>query len=128
MTEAVTFSSTTPRLGLPMLYSGQAQKEVFVNEAHSLIDALLHCAVSGTQAVAPTSPAEGDSGLLAPAPAAIGQDRMARSPCANPAIGFCRAARWNAGVQPQHQPVYALSIGVALRLGGRPRDGWNGGG
>lgn len=34
MTEPVVFTSASPRFAIPLLFAGQAQKEVFVNEAH----------------------------------------------------------------------------------------------
>ena len=64
MTDPIVFDSTTPRFALPLLYAGQAQKEVFVNEALRLTDALLHCTVAGTAAVPPTDPTEGDAWLV----------------------------------------------------------------
>ena len=38
MTDPVPYSTSTPRLGLPMLFVGQTQKEATVNEALTLID------------------------------------------------------------------------------------------
>src|SRR5690606_28555878 len=58
------FDSTSPRFGLPLLYTGQAQKEVWVNEAHARTDALLHCAIEGEAAEPPSTPAEGESWIV----------------------------------------------------------------
>lgn len=60
MSDPVSFPSTTPVLGLPLLAAGQAQKEFFLNEALSLIDALHPRAVTASQPAPPASPAEGD--------------------------------------------------------------------
>lgn len=56
----------TPRLALPMLAAGQAQKEVLVNEALQRLDALVQpVALSATLAVPPASPAEGACWIVA---------------------------------------------------------------
>lgn len=59
MPDPFAFQSSTPALGLPLLFSSQAQKEYFVNEALSLLDALHARAVAASQAAPPASPAEG---------------------------------------------------------------------
>jgi len=65
MADPISFTSTSPRFGLPFLFPGQAQKEFFVNEAHALADLLLHPAIEGEDAVAPTDPSDGECWLVA---------------------------------------------------------------
>lgn len=47
---------------------GQAQKEAFVNEALSLLDGLVHCAIEAELANPPTTPTDGAAWLVAPNP------------------------------------------------------------
>ena len=55
MTEPIQFDSSTPRLELPLLASGQAQKELFVNEALARIDMLLYPVVESKLADPPVA-------------------------------------------------------------------------
>jgi len=68
MTDPISFASTTSRLDLPLLFAGQAQKEVTVNEALVSIDLLLHGAVEGVLAVPPASPAIGQCWIIGTSP------------------------------------------------------------
>ncbi len=61
--------SQTSRLGLPFIEPGQAQKELFHNEALRLIDVALAAAVETVGANAPpASPADGQCFIVGPAP------------------------------------------------------------
>jgi len=64
MSDPVTFASASPRVTLPLLFGGQAQKEVFINEALSRIDALLHPAVEGEMETSPVTPSDGDCWIV----------------------------------------------------------------
>ena len=61
-------ADTTPRFALPFILPGQAQKELFHNEALTRIDLALHPAVEGAPAAAPPpEPAEGQCWIVAAA-------------------------------------------------------------
>jgi hypothetical protein len=56
----------TPRWGLPQLFAGQAQKEIFHNEALARIDMLLHGqAESADEGAPPSSPMPGQCWIVA---------------------------------------------------------------
>lgn len=68
MPDPITFPSSTPALNLPLLIAGQAQKEFFLNQALSLLDALHARAVTGSEAAPPAAAQEGDCyRVIAPA-------------------------------------------------------------
>lgn len=66
MPDPIGFSATTARFKLPFLNVAQAQKEVFVNEAHVILDALLHPVVQGATDTPPTDPKSGECWIVAP--------------------------------------------------------------
>ena len=57
---------TTPRLGLPFLFSGQAQKEVTHNEALQRLDLWVQTVAVDTLSTPPADPLFGDCWLVAP--------------------------------------------------------------
>lgn len=57
--------SATPRLALPHILPGQAQKELFHNEALARIDAVLHAAVQGAPRNDPPTSPEPGAGWIA---------------------------------------------------------------
>ena len=103
---------TTARLGLPLLAPGQAQKELFHNEALSAIDALLHAVVEAVGASEPpVDPAFGTSWILGAAPTGAW-------------AGHAHAlAIWTEGGWWFHKPVAGMR--AVLRMGGSPVD-WDG--
>ncbi len=65
MSDPITFDSATPRFSLPLLYAGQSQKELFVNEGFYLADALMHCAIESERASPPANPLDGQTWAVA---------------------------------------------------------------
>ena len=64
MSTPINFTTTTGRFNLPLLFAAQAQKEVYVNEALSIVDSLLHCAIEGITPTPPTTPVNGTNWLV----------------------------------------------------------------
>jgi hypothetical protein len=59
-------SDATKRLGLPFILPGQAQKEIYHNEALTRIDLALHGCVEGALTTPPLDPAEGECWIVGP--------------------------------------------------------------
>jgi hypothetical protein len=69
-------TQASPRLALPFILPGQAQKELFHNEALVLVDGLLHAAVEGGALSAPpAAPAAGQCWIVAAAAGGAWSDR-----------------------------------------------------
>lgn len=68
MSQSTGFSSSTPRYQLPFLYSGQAQREFFVNEALSRIDMLLNPVVEQVLSIPPEAPVSGSCYIVGDQP------------------------------------------------------------
>lgn len=62
---------TTPNLGLPLLETAQAQKELTVNEALGTLDALQAGILSHSIATPPGAPSDGDCYIIGPSPTGI---------------------------------------------------------
>lgn len=75
MTDPVSYSTSTPRLGLPMLFVGQTQKETTVNEALAMIDMIAGGGVLGLRNDPPASPTTGQVWIVGTTPtgAFVGQ-------------------------------------------------------
>lgn len=65
MTEPSLFPSSTARMGLPLLFAAQAQKEFFINEGLVLNDILHNATAEGMASSPPSSPGDGLCWLVA---------------------------------------------------------------
>src|SRR5690606_30266264 len=108
MTEPVVFTSASPRFAIPLLFAGQAQKEVFVNEAHALIDALLHPAVEGETDDPPIDPAEGECWLVGAAPNGAWAGHGGKLACR-------QAGEWVLSTPRDGMRIFDRSRGQAIR-------------
>ncbi|MEP0392307.1 MAG: DUF2793 domain-containing protein [Erythrobacter sp.] len=61
MADPIVFPSTTTRYSLPLLFAGQAQKEPFINQAFSLVDALMCRVIADSLDTPPSNPMDGES-------------------------------------------------------------------
>lgn len=113
MTEPVVFTSASPRFAIPLLFAGQAQKEVFVNEAHALIDALLHPAVEGETDDPPIDPAEGECWLVGAAPNGAWAGHGGKLACR-------QAGEWVLSTPRDGMRIFDRSTGQDIRY----VDGW----
>ena len=113
MPDPITFTSVSPRHGLPLLFSGQSQREFFVNEAHALVDALLHAAIEGENDTPPSTPAEGECWLVGDTPTGTWVGHAG-------ALASYQAGDWVFAVPRDGFHVLDTSTGQDIRF----RDGW----
>jgi len=111
MSDPISFDSTSPRFGLPLLFAGQAQKEVFVNEALSLIDGLVHCAIEGSLDTPPATPADGMAWLVGAAPSGDWTDHAGH-------IAFRQNGQWLFTAPSDGMRIPDKSTGQDLRMTG----------
>lgn len=60
------FASRTARHDLPLLFPGQAQKEIYLNECLARLDALVHCTIEARTGSPPPAPKDGQCWLVEP--------------------------------------------------------------
>ena len=113
MTDPISFTSTTPRFQLPMLFVGQAQKEFTVNEAHALMDALLHAVCEGESLSPPAAPVDGEMWIVAAGAdgAWSGQDGL---------LAARQAGSWLFVTPREGMRLFDRAMGQVLLY----RDGW----
>jgi hypothetical protein len=105
-------TEVTSRYGLPMLASGQAQKEVTHNEALLLLDAMAHITIeSRNQSVPPTSPQLGQIWLIAAAPTGQWQDRAGQ-------LAVWSSGGWRYIVPNTGMILWSISDGVFIYYDG----------
>lgn len=68
MADPIIFSSKTRNAGLPLLFSGQAQKEFFLNQSLVVFDAVLPKTVQGVVETPPEDTNDGDCFLVGSSP------------------------------------------------------------
>lgn len=106
--------TVTPRFDLPLLAAGQAQKEMFHNEALGLIDALLHpCVEALDVATPPVAPQAGQAWGIGAAPTGDWTGRA------------MRLAQWTEGGWRFIMPTDGLSM--VVRATGKRMAWWDGG-
>lgn len=109
MPDPIIFTLASPRFGLPLLFAGQAQKEVFVNEAHALTDALLHPAIEGEADDPPESPTAGESWLVGDTPTGDWENHAGE-------LAFFQAGTWIFATPRDGVHVLDRSTGQDIRF------------
>ncbi|WP_066560539.1 DUF2793 domain-containing protein [Croceicoccus bisphenolivorans] len=113
MIDPISFNSSTPRFGLPLLFAAQAQKEFYVNEAHVLSDMLMHPFVEGVASEPPVTISNGQCWIISNGAtgAFAGQDGH---------LAFWNDGQWIFAQPTERMAVFDRSIGKYRYF----EDGW----
>lgn len=105
-------SESSGRFALPFIVPGQAQKELFHNEALARLDAVLHAVVEAGAATAPpVSPAAGESWIVAPGATGAWSGK-------SPAIACWTAGGWRFVDPVEGMLAWNRAAGVWMRWTG----------
>ena len=116
MSYPIQFTSSTPRIGIPLLFAGQTQKEFYVNEAYALIDGLMHCAVEGISQNPPASSVDGEAWLVDSTPGNSWVDHGGK-------LALFQGGNWLFVAPSEGMTVYDKSTGQFARYDGAWRKG-----
>ncbi|WP_137680356.1 DUF2793 domain-containing protein [Aurantiacibacter suaedae] len=129
MPDPITFTSASARLGLPFLFTAQAQKEFTVNEALARLDALLHLAVEGTADAPPAAPVDGEAWLVGDTPTDEWTGHAGEIACRQagnwlfqPPLAGMRVYDKSAGQQALFDDGWSRASDIALPSGGATQD------
>ncbi|TMJ11453.1 MAG: DUF2793 domain-containing protein [Alphaproteobacteria bacterium] len=111
-------AESTPRFSLPLILPGQAQKELFHNEALALLDAAVHCEVEGVASGdPPPEPVVGQCWIVGPGAAGAWAER-------DDAIAMWTESGWRFVVPPRGMTARDRDSGMDRRFDG---TGWSDG-
>ena len=113
MAVPIEFPSTTKHIALPLLFSGQAQKEFFINQSLVVLDALLLRGVDNSFSAPPADPTEGQCFRVT----AEATDEWVGH---EDDIAVCVAGAWHFIVPKNGMRVFDRTAGTQLHF----RDGW----
>ena len=105
-------TETSARFFLPFILPGQAQKEVFHNEALAMLDAALHaCIAGGATTEIPAVPLPGDSWLVGSGAAGAWADQTAK-------LATWTGGGWRFTAPVPGMTVWNIDAGYQLLLDG----------
>ncbi len=108
---------TTPKFGLPLLYTAQANKEIIHNEALMLLDATILPVIVAEQADPPADLTSGDSGkswLVAANPTGVWENEEGR-------LAFWMGDSWRFVEAPERSRIFRSDLAVEFL---KRSDGW----